>query len=62
MCEICSKLTIKIPEHHCRHCRVFISNFKHFTQCYGVSIADFEQLNSGWNGGKYLPQVNKKET
>ena len=31
-CEICSKLTIKIPERcHCRRSGVFVVNFEHFS-------------------------------
>ena len=37
-CEICSKLTIKIPE-RCHH---------HFTSCSSVSIVNFEHVIAGW--------------
>ena len=31
-CEICSKLTIKIPErHHCRRSGIFVVNFEHIS-------------------------------
>ena len=33
ICEICSKLTIKIP---------------YFTPCSSVSTVNFEQVNAGW--------------
>ena len=36
-CEICSKLTIKIPERR-----------TYFTHCSSVSIVNFEQVNAGW--------------
>ena len=51
MSEICSKLTIKIPDQH-RWYRsgIFIVNFKCILHiCSGVSIVDFEQVNSGWD-------------
>ena len=37
-CEICSKLTTKIPER-----RTF------FTPCSSISIVNFEQVNAGWD-------------
>ena len=37
-CQICSKLTIKIPCYS--------------TPCSSVSIVNFEQLNAGWDGAK----------
>ena len=47
MCEICSSLTIKIPErHHWRHSGVFIVNFEQIS--HNVSIVDFELVNVGW--------------
>ena len=50
MCEICSKLTIKILERrHWRRSGIFICNFEHFfTPCSSVSIVNFEQVNTGW--------------
>ena len=43
-CEVCSKLTIKIPEwRQWRHSGVFIVNLKHFTPL--STIVDFEQVN-----------------
>ena len=39
-CEICLKLTIKIPE------RIFIEHISHFFS--SVSIVNFEQVNAGW--------------
>ena len=49
-CEICSKLTIKIPERrHCRRSGIFIVNFEHFTPSSTVSIVNFEQVNAGWD-------------
>ena len=48
--EICSKLTIKIPERRQgRRSGIFIVNFEHnFTPCSSVSIVHFEQVNTGW--------------
>ena len=37
MCEVLSKLTMKAPE-----------RLTDFTHCSGVSIVDFEQINSAW--------------
>ena len=49
-CEICSKLTIKIPERRqCRRSGIFILNFTYFTPCSSVSIVKFEQVNAGWH-------------
>ena len=46
-CEICSKLTIKIPEQRqCRGSGIFIVNFEHISHL--VSIVNFEQVNAGW--------------
>ena len=46
--EICSKLTIKIPERrHWRRSIVFIVNFKHSTLS-SVCTVNFEQVNAGW--------------
>ena len=51
MCEICSKLTIKITEQRHRRCSgIFIVNFKTtFTSCSSVSIVNFGQANAGWD-------------
>ena len=38
-CEICSKLTKKIPERRQAY----------FTPCASVSIVNFEQVNAGWS-------------
>ena len=44
--EICSKLTIRIPERRqWRRSGVFIINFEHI---YSVTIFDFEQVNVSW--------------
>ena len=43
--EICSKLTIKTPEH--------------FTLCSSVSIANFEQVNTGW---EWITIASRKTT
>ena len=49
-CEICSKLTIKIPEQrHWRRSGVFVVNFERISLCSSVSIVNFEQVNAGWN-------------
>ena len=45
-CEICSKLTIKLPK-RCQWRRFgsFIVNFEHISHlCSSVSIVDFEQV------------------
>ena len=57
MCEICSKLTLKTPEH------VFIVNFeKKFTYCSAVSFADFGQVNASWgNSHKLINPLNFKK-
>ena len=50
-CEICSKLTIKIPERRqWRRFGVFIVNFEHNSHlCSSVSIVNFEHLIAGWD-------------
>ena len=49
-CEICSKLTIKIPERRqWRLSGVFIFNFEHVS-CSSASIVNFEHLVVGWEG------------
>ena len=49
-CEICSKLTIKIPERrHWRRSSIFIVNFEHFTPCSSVTIDNFEHVIAGWD-------------
>ena len=46
--EICSELTIKIPEkRHSPRSDVFIVNFTYFTHYSSVSIVDFEQVSFG---------------
>ena len=48
-CEICSKLTIKIPERRHRS-GVFIFSFEHILHLSSsVSIVDFEQVNVSWD-------------
>ena len=57
MCEICSKLTIKIPERRqSRRSSIFVVNFEHILHLFSsVSIVDFEQVNVSWAGsGFYL--------
>ena len=44
MHEICSKLTIKIPE-QCRSLLLTLSRFHTLFWCF---IADFEQVDAGW--------------
>ena len=44
-CEICSKLTIKIPER--RHWTHF-TLWTHFTPCCSVSTVNFEHVIAGW--------------
>ena len=50
--EICSKLTIKTRTTSltCIYCQLWTD----FTQCFGVSIVDFEQVNAGWGTETYL--------
>ena len=46
-CEICSKLTIKIPERrHWRRSGIFIVNFEHISPRSCVSVVIFEQVNA----------------
>ena len=46
--EICSELIIKTPKRcHWRRSGAFIINFT-FTECSGVSIVDFKQVNAEW--------------
>ena len=48
-CEICSKLTIQIPEQcQWRYSGIFIVNFEHISTCSSVSIVNFEQVNASW--------------
>ena len=49
-CEICSKLTTKIPKRRqWRRFDVFIVYFQHISDLFcSVSIANFEQANAGW--------------
>ena len=50
-CEICSKLTIKIPERHqWRRSGIFIVNTEHISHL--VSIANFEHVIAGWETTK----------
>ena len=47
--EICSKLTIKIPERcHWHHSGIFLVNFEHISLCFSVSIVRLKQVNGGW--------------
>ena len=69
MCKICLKLTIKTPEHEwrqwmtyywCLYCQFWTD----FAYCSGVSIADFEHVNAGWNyssGFQYSAAKNKQK-
>ena len=45
-CEICPKLTIKIPEQ--RHWRVFIVNFENISPYSSVSVVKFEHAIASW--------------
>ena len=48
-CEIRSKLTIKPPKRRWRRFGGFIVNFENISHlCSSVSIANFEQVNAGW--------------
>ena len=55
-CEICSKLTIKIPERrHWRRSSIFIINFEHISNlCSSVTIVNFEQVNADWVGNVWF--------
>ena len=60
-CQICSKLTIKIPErrHWCRF-GIFIGNFEHISHLSpSISIANFEQVNAGWVVSEVGPNWRK---
>ena len=47
--EICPKFTMKTPEwRHWRRSGVFIVNFEQISQCFGVPVVDFDQVNIGW--------------
>ena len=61
-CEICSKLTIKIPERSWRRSGIFIVTY--FTHCSSLSIVNFEQVNAGWvseAGAGYKNLCKKKK-
>ena len=45
-CEICSRLTIKIPEW--RPWRRSLLTLNIFTPCYSVSFVNFEHVNAAW--------------
>ena len=49
-CEICLKLTMKTPKRRCwRRFGVFNVNYEDISHlCSSVSIANFEQVNTGW--------------
>ena len=48
-CEICSKLTINMPERRQWRCSgIFIVNVEHISLCSNVSIVNFEQINAAW--------------
>ena len=49
MCEICSKLTAKIPERYqWHHSGAFIVNFELFHTLFLCSIVNFEHVIAGW--------------
>ena len=49
MCEISSKLTINtLEQRQWLRSDVFILSFEHMSHCSGVSIVNFEQLNTDW--------------
>ena len=53
-CEICSKLTIKIPKRHqWRRSGIFIVNFEHIPHLV-LSIVNFEYVIAGWVWALYL--------
>ena len=58
-CEICSKLTIKPPKRcHWRRFGGFIVNFEHISHLFSsVSIANFEQVNAGWDVWKSIENI-----
>ena len=50
-CEICLKLTIKMPKRrHWHRFSVFIVNFDRISHlCFSVSIVNFEHVIAGWD-------------
>ena len=57
-CEICSKLTIKIPERR-QWCRsgIFIVNFEHIPHlCSSVSVVNLEHVIAGWDTSPIIGQ------
>ena len=45
-CEICSKLTMKIPERrYCRRSGIFIVNFERYWRRSGIFIDNFEHIS-----------------
>ena len=49
-CEICSKLTIKIPERRqWRRSGIFVVNFEHISPYSSVPIVNFEHVIVGWD-------------
>ena len=59
MSEICSKLTMKIPERRqWRRSGIFIVNFEHISQV--VSVVNFEHVIAGWvKGVTVTPQATQ---
>ena len=55
MCEICSKLTITTPERYRQHRSSAFLNFEKLSYI-GVSIVEFEQLNTA--GVKFNVKFN----
>ena len=58
-CKIYSRLPIKTPErHYWRRSGVFIVNCEHTLHLFLVSLANIEQVNSGWAAvsGAFQPQ------
>ena len=53
-CEICSKLTIKLPKRRqWPRFEGFIVNFEHISHLYSsVSIVNLEQVNAGWGNAE----------
>ena len=59
MCEICSKLTIKLPQR--RQCRSYVFNiyFEQISHCSNAFIVDSEQVNAVWNSFQKQQQFTR---
>ena len=64
-CEICSKLTIKIPERRqWRRSGIFIVNFEHISHLFSsISIVNFEHVIAGWDSSSVdFHQISEQQT